>query len=83
MKNDKKRVMFTFDKRSLNSLQKMKERGGFSSLAGAVRSSLQISRGLQDQSSQGFTEVIVRNPSTGAERVMVIPDLDVGASDND
>jgi hypothetical protein len=44
-------------------------------MAEAVRESLQVSRALQTQAEQGFTELLVRNPKTGAERVIVIPSL--------
>jgi hypothetical protein len=70
-----KRVVFSFDDRSLESLKKMTEEGHYPSMANAVRDSLQISRALQSQAEQGFKEVIVRNPETGEERVIVIPDL--------
>jgi len=69
------RVVFSFDERSLESLQRIKEQGLFSSMADAVRESLQISRALQAQAGQGFTEVVVRNPGTREERVIVIPNL--------
>lgn len=72
-----KRVVFSFDERSLESLQKLKDQGRFSSLGEAVRESLQISRIIQFQASQGFTEVIVRNPVTKEQRVIVIPALHV------
>ncbi len=44
-------------------------------MAETVRESLQISKALQSQAAQGFTEVLVRNPETNAERVLVIPTL--------
>lgn len=69
------RVVFSFDDRSLESLQRIREQGGFSSMADAVRESLQVSRALQSQAEQGFTELLVRNPKTGAERVIVVPAL--------
>jgi Arc/MetJ-type ribon-helix-helix transcriptional regulator len=69
------RVVFSFDDRSLESLQRIREQGGFSSMADAVRESLQVSRALQSQAEQGFTELLVRNPKTGAERVVIIPAL--------
>ena len=71
----KRRVVFTFDERSLESLERLKEQGHFSSLADTVRESLQVSRALQTQANQGFTEIVVRNPETKEERVMVIPNL--------
>ena len=70
-----KRLVFTFDKRSLESLEKIKKQGRFSSLADTVRQSLQISKALQSQGEQGFKEVVVRNPETKEERVLVIPHL--------
>lgn len=71
-----KRVAFTFDERSLASLEEMTDEGHFSSMADTVRESLQISRALQTQAKKGFTEVILRNPETGEERILVIPNLD-------
>jgi hypothetical protein len=70
-----RRVVFSFDDRSLESLERITEQGRFPSMANAVRESLQISRALQVQAEQGFTEVVVRNPETKEERVMVIPKL--------
>ncbi len=74
-----RRVVFSFDERSLESLQKLTEQGRFASMADTVRESLQISRALQAQAKQGFTEVIVRNPETDEERVLVIPILQPSA----
>ncbi|MEM5786240.1 MAG: hypothetical protein AAGU11_02905 [Syntrophobacteraceae bacterium] len=71
----KQRVVFTFDERSLKSLEQIKEQGHFNSLADTVRESLRVSRALQSQAEQGYTEVIVRNPKTNEERVVVIPNL--------
>ena len=71
----KKRVVFTFDERSMDSLEKLKDQARFDSLAEAVRSSLQVARALQQQKEQGYTEVVVRNPETKEERVIVIPNL--------
>jgi hypothetical protein len=71
----KKRVVFTFDERSLESLEKLKEQARFDSLADAVRNSLQVARALQQQKEQGYSEVVVRNPDSKEERVVVIPDL--------
>ena len=69
------RVVFSFDEQSLDSLKRITEQGHFSSMADTVRESLQISRALQVQAEHGFTEVIVRNPETKEERVVVIPNL--------
>lgn len=69
------RVVFSFDERSYDSLQQIKDRGRFSSMGEAVKESLQISRALQSQASQGFSEIVVRNPETKEERVIVVPTL--------
>lgn len=69
------RVVFTFDERSLESLKEMVNQGQFASMAEAVRDSLAINRALQKQAKQGFTEVVVRDPETKQERVMVLPSL--------
>ncbi|MGA3178978.1 MAG: hypothetical protein ABSF38_01400 [Verrucomicrobiota bacterium] len=71
----KKRVVFTFDERSLESLEQLKSQAKFNSLADAVRSSLQVNRALQQQKEQGYSEVVVRNPETKEERVLIIPNL--------
>jgi hypothetical protein len=63
-----KRVVFTFDEKSLTALKEIAKGG---SMAGAVRDSIRIMRALQSQAAQGFTELIVRNPKTGKERVMI------------
>ncbi len=70
-----KRVVFSFDERSLASLEDLTRQGRFPSMAETVRDSLQISRALQVQAEQGFSEVILRNPETKEERVIVIPTL--------
>jgi len=67
--------VFSFDERSYESLQQIKDRGRFKSMGEAVRESLQISQSLQSQASQGFSEIVVRNPETKEERVMIAPNL--------
>lgn len=72
-----KRVAFTFDEHSLRNLEQMTDDGQYSSMADTVRESLSINRALQSQAKHGFTEVIMRNPETGDERVVVIPRLQI------
>lgn len=72
---ESKRVAFTFDVNSLEALEEMKEEGHYSSLAETVRDSLQINRALQTQAKKGYNEIIVRDPETGNERVLIIPSL--------
>ena len=70
-----KRAVFTFDERSLRALEVMTEEGKYNSMADTVRESLQISRALQTQAKQGFSEITLRNPDTEEKRVIVIPHL--------
>lgn len=70
-----KRVVFSFDDRSYDSLEKIKTQGNFASLADTVREAVEVSGALQSQAQQGYTEITVRNPRTGEERVLVIPRL--------
>jgi len=78
-----KRVVFTFDDHSVRTLEQMTQEGRFSSMADTVRESLQISRALQTQAQKGFTEIVVRNPDTDQERVMVLPRLVSAKPDQD
>ena len=71
----KKRVVFTFNERSLQQLENFKEQGRFETLGEAVGASLQISGSLQKQKLNGYSEVVVRNPDSKEERVLVIPQL--------
>jgi hypothetical protein len=70
-----KRVLFTFDPRHYRNLKEVTAAGGFSSTADAVRDAVQVVRALQAQAVQGFSEVVVRNPQTKEERVVVLPAL--------
>jgi Arc/MetJ-type ribon-helix-helix transcriptional regulator len=70
-----KRVLFTFDPQSYENLRRLTAQGPFASMAEAVRDSVQMSKVLRKQAEQGFTEVVVRNPATKEERVLVIPSL--------
>ena len=70
-----KRVAFTFDDHSVRTLEQMTQEGRFSSMADTVRESLQISRALQTQARRGSTEIVMRNPETQQERVVVVPRL--------
>lgn len=72
-----KRILFTFDPRNYRNLRELTEAGGFPTTSDAVRDALTIARALQSQSQQGFTEVVVRNPGTNQERVIVLPSFSV------
>lgn len=76
-----KRVLFTFDPRNYNNLRELTDSGGFPSASDAVRDALNVARALQAQAQQGFTEVLVRNPKTSQERVLVLPSLSLPKAD--
>ena len=66
-----KRVVFTFEPESLAALEKLQADGSYESLAATMKDSLQILRVLQQCAQQGYTELIVRNPETDAEKVVL------------
>ena len=70
-----RRVRFTFDEPSLRALEVMTEEGNYDSMVDTIRESLKISRALQTQAKQGFSEITLRNPDTEEKRVIVIPHL--------
>jgi len=69
------RVVLTFDANSLDSLKQLQERGEFSSIGTAVREAVQLSEVLQEQVDDGYSEVVLRNPKTNQEKILVIPSL--------
>lgn len=69
------RVVFSFDERIYSTLKEVQENGEFPSMGTAVRESIQLSDILQEQAAEGYTEVIVRNPKTNMQKILVIPSL--------
>ena len=70
-----KRIIFSFDDKSLENLEDLKVKGRFQSIETAVRQSIEINRALYDQAFEGFSEVILRNPKTKQEKTLIIPSL--------
>jgi len=70
-----KRIMVTFDERSSDTLDRITQKGKFNSTAATVRNSLDLTDALQQQAEEGYTQVIVRDPKTNKEKVLVIPGL--------
>ncbi len=67
-----RRVVFSFDDRSLESLKRMQEQG-------RTPDAMPCPRCLRrEQGRQEYTEVTVKNPETGEERVIVIPKMESG-----
>ena len=72
---EKVRVVFTFEERGLAALEEMTEDGNYSGLADTVRDSLAITRALQTHAKNGYNEIIVRNPDTEEEQLLMIPTI--------
>jgi hypothetical protein len=70
-----RKVLFAFDERSHAGLMELKKRAGFQSLGETVREAVRLTHTLQSQSLHGFSEIIVRNPDTKEQRVLVMPSL--------
>ena len=64
-------MVFTFEAESFSSLEKLQEDGDYPSLAETVKDSLKIMRTIQQGAKQGYTELIVRNPSTDIEKLIL------------
>ena len=69
--NEKTRVIFTFEPENLAALEKIQADGGYESLAATVKDALQILWVLQREAKKGYTELIIRNPRTDAEKVVL------------
>jgi hypothetical protein len=69
------RIVFTFDDSSLDLLKQVQRRADLPSMAAALQDSLQINEFLQDQAEAGFSEVVLRNPTTSKEMKVSIPSL--------
>lgn len=67
-----KRVVFTFDDRSLDALETLKQAKGHSTLAETVREAVRLYGAIQKQAEAGFVELVVRHPINGQERVLVL-----------
>lgn len=64
--------MFEFEDASLKTLETMTQRGNFPDMAGCVKSSLKLSRVIQQYREQGFTDLYFRNPKTGTEIKIIL-----------
>ena len=74
--SESSRIIFTFDKRSLQILEDMTRESEFPSMAATVRAALRVVRSLQEQAKRGFSDVIVQDPDTLEQRRLVIDFLD-------
>ena len=64
-------MVFTFEAESFSALEKLQEDGDYPSLAETVKDSLKIMRTLHQHAKRGYTELIVRNPNTDTEKLVL------------
>lgn len=64
------RVYFTFDADSYKQLQAISNEFGDPSLAVTVRDALRLRRALREQLMAGYSELVLKNPSSGETRVL-------------
>ncbi len=67
-----KRILFTFDPRRRRNLREFAKSGGCPSVPHPEIDALRVARAVHDQARLGFTEIVVRNPFTNQEKVMVL-----------
>lgn len=77
-----RRLVFSFDERSYDDLTRLAADGNFATVHQAVRTAIHITRGLQSQAQDGYSELVVRDPRTKSERILVIPGLCPIVDDN-
>ena len=68
-----KRLNTVYSKSEMAMIQRITEAGSFITMSEAVRNSLKLVDALQQQAAMGFTEIVLRNPETQAEKVVLIP----------
>jgi hypothetical protein len=67
---DRTRVVFNFDDRSLTELKRLTASAGFPTMAATIRAALSVVGTIEQARQNGDTQLIVRNPSTGSQRVI-------------
>ena len=70
-----KQFTVAFDEKSLASLEQLTHDGGFKTMDDALSESLRLSHTIHSEARDGFTQVVLRNPKTNEERVVVVPSL--------
>jgi hypothetical protein len=67
------RVVFTFDDESYATLQKLQKDLKLSSMAETVRESLKMMNSMAKGAKDGYTEVVLRNPTARKEKEFIDP----------
>jgi hypothetical protein len=70
-----KRIVFTFDERAYEDLERVREQGKFATLALAVREALSVYRALQEQASEGYEQIVVENRKTKKQKSILMRSL--------
>ncbi|HEY6329036.1 MAG TPA: hypothetical protein VI756_06845, partial [Blastocatellia bacterium] len=69
------RLILTFTENAFRALEEIVQRGRWNTIPDVVQIGLRLERLIQIQSEEGFTELFVRNPRTGAERLVLYKTL--------
>ena len=64
-------VFFSLDEKTYKQLEQLTEQPGFIDLASTAKDMIHVLTTLQKRRKQGFKQVIVRNPDTGKEHILV------------
>lgn len=65
------RIVFSFDERALETLERVKVLGKFNSLAAVIRQSLVTYAAVQDWHLKGYDTLVLRNGKTGDEAILI------------
>ena len=67
---EKQKVIFNFEESTFEKLKEVTKDENYCSMGETVRRSLQIFISLRDQFRHGYTQVILRNPTTKRELIL-------------
>jgi len=71
-RNERKRIVFNLGLDEYKVLEDMTRESGAESVTMMIREALRLVRVLQEQSKEGYSEVIVQMPNTLKRRLLVI-----------
>lgn len=66
------RMYIKLTKNESEIIERIKEAHGLHTVNDVIKSSLHMHGGVHDFQCRGFTDLVVRNPETGEERVLVV-----------
>ena len=67
-----KRVVLSFDAVAFGNPEELRRKGGFKSIAEAIKDALVVRTMLHRQAEQGFSQLLVQNPDSRKERIVAL-----------